>query len=360
MIQIQDDFQTDSASTQSALPTPQPQVEPAVPATSAPTQTPSTPTVDKNQDIDDLLRQIEELSKQLENEKKQDTQVGAEPMMPAAAPAVEPMVNTPAVSTEPVSPPASDAAGDTEEFDLDSFLKDLEKRIQEDEAKNPPAPATVNDEQKPVDEQVVPAPAPAPAAEEDAFRKNRSFVDATDVADLTDKITEPASADSAPTEEASAAELVAELPPTTAPQAVDEESLQMQNIFDMLGLDQISDEEKNQFLDELEQLIWNDFVEKDLPLLLTSTEHEEAKKIMADPTKPSDAGKEALLNYLSSLIPDLEDILYQKALELKAEMFAERLKRMSTDADEAMSAKLQEAKSLATQNRYKSAVKLLV
>lgn len=326
MIQIQDDFQADGASTQPITPAPMP-----APAAAAPSAT-----ADKHQEIDELLRQIEELSKQLENEKKQQAAASVS-NMPAEPSAPAPNAPAPATSEPVAAAPAASASPAAEEFDLDSFLKDLEKRIQEDEAQNPPAPA----------ETAASAP-PAPVVDEsptesaDDFRKNRYALDGDDIAPAV-VADEPAPASDAP----------------AAPAAPDEESLQMQNIFNMLGLAQISDEEKNQFLDELEQLIWNDFVEKDLPLLLTSTEHEEAKKIMADPQKQGDAAKEALLNFLSSLIPDLEDILYQKALELKAEMFAERLKRMHTDADETMTAKLREVESLVAQNRYKSALHLL-
>ncbi len=355
MIQIQDDFQADSASTQSAPSAPAapaPTINdynpaPATPAASVAPVASATPAADKNQDIDELLRQIEELSKQLESEKQQDT--APAPVASAASEAVvaPTMTDQPVAPAQPAAavPAAAPGAGNAEEFDLDSFLKDLEQRIQEDEAKNPPAaPAAASE---PAVAPMAPAPAADEAAAEEAtFRKNRSASDAYDEGDLADSA-------------ASQSPVAAAAPAAESTPAVDEESLQMQNIFDMLGLDQISDEEKNQFLDELEQLIWNDFVEKDLPLLLTSAEHEEAKKIIADPQKQGDAGKEALLNYLSSLIPDLEDILYQKALELKAEMFSERVKRMNTDVDEAMSAKLKEVESLVAQNRYKSAVKLL-
>jgi len=294
---------------------------------------------DPKQDIDALLAQIEALSKQLEQEKQN---VAA----PAAAVATTPVVEYKAPAPAAAPTVSASQEEDLSKFNLDTFLQDLEKRIQEDEAKakqNAPAPVSAPA-----------APANVGSMSDDAsdFRKNRPSLNLDDqeksyadelLVDDSAKVAAPAKSD-----------ILAQ------DSAMDEEALPAQNIFEMLGLSNISDEEKNQFLDELEEMIWNDFIEHDLQLLLTTTEYEEAKKTLQATYQSEDARKEALLNYLSSLIPDLEEILYQKALELKAEMFAERVKRMNMDADENMRAKLQEVEALVAQNRFKSALKLLV
>jgi hypothetical protein len=315
MIQIQDDFNPQSS------------------AVSSTPSAASTPTKDPKQDIDALLAQIEALSKQLEQE-KQNTAV-----QPTAS--VTPVIPE---APEPVAAPAASASQDEDlsKFDLDTFLQDLEKRIQEDEAKAKQANVSnVNED-------------------DSDFRKNRPSLNLDDQAVAEPAAQEKSYADELLVDDDSQVAAPAESASMTQDSATDEEALPAQNIFEMLGLSNISDEEKNQFLDELEEMIWNDFIEHDLQLLLTSTEYEEAKKILQATYQSEDARKEALLNYLSSLIPDLEEILYQKALELKAEMFAERIKRMSMDADESMRAKLQEVETLVAQNRFKSALKLLV
>ena len=127
----------------------------------------------------------------------------------------------------------------------------------------------------------------------------------------------------------------------------------------MLGLMNITDEEKNQFLDELEAMIWDDFVVHDLELLLTSEEYTGARKILDNADINKDEVKENLIVYLEKLIPDLDEVLYDKALELKSEMMGERLGKMKESADEAVLAKVKEVENLISQNLWKSASLLL-
>jgi len=109
----------------------------------------------------------------------------------------------------------------------------------------------------------------------------------------------------------------------------------------------------------LEAMIWDDFVVHDLELLLTSEEYVGARKILDDKVQKEDEKKENLIIYLEKLVPDLDEVLYDKALELKSEMMGERLSKMKENADEATLSKIKEVENLISQNLWKSASTLL-
>lgn len=106
------------------------------------------------------------------------------------------------------------------------------------------------------------------------------------------------------------------------------QALEDQNIFHLLGVTDATEEEKEAFLDELQQVIWEDFLENDVELLITEEEMVELRKIMATKEKSELEQQEAIVVYLEKLIPDLEEIMLEKALELKADMVKERIKGM--------------------------------
>lgn len=106
------------------------------------------------------------------------------------------------------------------------------------------------------------------------------------------------------------------------------QTLEDQNIFFLLGVMNASDAEKEAFLDELQQVIWEDFLENDVQLLLTDDEAAELKRLTAGKPSTDLEQQEAVVNYLEKLIPDLEEIMLEKALELKGDMVKERLAGM--------------------------------
>ncbi len=106
------------------------------------------------------------------------------------------------------------------------------------------------------------------------------------------------------------------------------EALADQNIFEMLGVTTGTPEQREQFLDELQQVIWEDFIEHDTTLLLTDAEQAELKTIMQGVPDKSLEQQEKVVVYLEKLIPDLEDIMLEKALQLKEEMARERLRAL--------------------------------
>lgn len=118
---------------------------------------------------------------------------------------------------------------------------------------------------------------------------------------------------------------VAEQPLT--PAATDRgQSLEAQNIFDLLGVADGKPEEKEAFLDELQDVIWEDFLSHDAELLLTPQELTQLNELKA---KGSSAEvQEEILVFLEKLIPDLEDMMMDKAIELKEDMVMERIAGM--------------------------------
>jgi len=301
MIQIQDDNFNQSAS----APTSNQTTQNTQPITTAPK---SDSSKDNSSEIDKLLAELDQLSKNLDEK-------------PAvSAPLKENVAEEkPAISAE--SPKEDKAPITDEKFDFDAFLSDLEKKIDQE-----------NDKQQDDDSST-------------DFRKNRLATDPQ-----LEHVDEPEeTSEKAPDGE----------PQNNLLEKTDSEELKAQNIFDMLGLMNIEDEEKNQFLDELEAMIWDDFVTHDLELLLTSEEYAGAREILDTKVQSEAQQKENLIVYLEKLVPDLDEVLYDKALELKSEMMGERLAKMKESADGTTLAKIKEVEGLISQNHWKSAVSLL-
>jgi hypothetical protein len=134
------------------------------------------------------------------------------------------------------------------------------------------------------------------------------------------------------------------------------EALEDQNIFDLLGIAQATEDEKEAFLDELQQVIWEDFVEKDVELLLTEDELKEFR-ILADSTdSDEDARQAGMIEYLENLIPDLEKIMLEKALDLKEDMTRQRITELLEHykADSAKLETVKKAQSQADQQKWRS------
>lgn len=316
MIQIQDDNFNQSA---------------AAPSLNQ-NSTPTTPSSKSTNEIDQLLEELDRLSKNLDEDS-----MGKGEEVTKAPPAVEPVQSVPAVDSSP--------ATEEKKFDFDSFLSDLEKKIDQEANKDTNLNKDLSEEKIDFPDSGNPSDIDADlgldVAESSDFRKNRSTADPQ-------------------VQDEDADEMMKEEIPTSAPNSTaDAEELKAQNIFEMLGLANIEDEEKNKFLDDLESMIWDDFIFHDLELLLTSEEYAGARQILDDKSKGEEQQKEDLIAYLEKLVPDLDEVLYDKALELKSEMMGERLAKMKEDADEAALAEIKKAEGLISQNHWKSAVTLL-
>lgn len=168
-------------------------------------------------------------------------------------------------------------------------------------------------------------------------------------------------AGAAPATPASSAATPATAPAEPSKSTTVSQSLEDQNIFFLLGVEDGSDEEKEAFLDELQQVIWEDFLERDVELLITEEELQGMKKIMAQKEKSDLQLQEEIVVYLEKLIPDLEDILLEKALELKEDMVRERvssMRELAAGKTEVL-AKLDQAEAFIKDNQWRAAAEVL-
>lgn len=147
----------------------------------------------------------------------------------------------------------------------------------------------------------------------------------------------------------------------TAEKETEAESLEEQNIFDLLGVDDGDREEKEQFLDELQQVIWEDFLENDLDLLVTSEEKKDIDQILGNDNLDDFQKQDKVIEYLDGLIPDLEEIMLEKALELKEELVYERVEAMRKfyAEDEKTQQEIKQAVKKFSTNQWASGAKIL-
>ncbi|MBP7700748.1 hypothetical protein KA111_01640 [Candidatus Woesebacteria bacterium] len=148
------------------------------------------------------------------------------------------------------------------------------------------------------------------------------------------------------------------------------EKLDDQNIFFMLGAENGGEEVKENFLNELQDVVWNDFLENDVNMLITSEEKVKFDEIMAkrsalDPSQINGQEGEniqnALIAYLETLIPDLEEIMLEKALDLKSDLFVERIAglREYNSGNPAILEQINRAEQLMNENKWHSASEIL-
>lgn len=147
--------------------------------------------------------------------------------------------------------------------------------------------------------------------------------------------------------------------PKLKPTKQGSQSLQSQNIFFLLGVKDGAEDEKEAFLDELQQVIWEDFLANDVQLLITVEEMTQLKVIMAKGDGAQE--QEEMIVYLEKLIPDLEEIMLEKALHLKADLVRERIAGMRDYHKENQVAldQLKKGEELVSQDQWQSAAETL-
>ncbi|MFH1967592.1 MAG: hypothetical protein ABIJ03_03725 [Patescibacteria group bacterium] len=152
--------------------------------------------------------------------------------------------------------------------------------------------------------------------------------------------------------------------PALFPQVTEaSEKLADQNIFFLLGVkeDEATAEQRESFLDELQQVIWEDFLENDVQLLLTKQESDELKQMTDKTQGKAIEDQEEIVVFLEKLIPDLEEIMLEKALELKADMVKERIagmkERLASDPEKLK--QVESAEQQLTSNLWLSLAKTL-
>lgn len=168
----------------------------------------------------------------------------------------------------------------------------------------------------------------------------------------------PANTSSAPTYQAAPAPALATEPTAAAAPA---QGLEAQNIFVLLGITDGNDEDKEQFLDQLQQVIWEDFLSHDVEMLITSEEMSQLRQIMSKAATNELELQEEIIGFLEPLIPDLEEIMLEKALELKEDMARERvagLRQYYANQPEKMQ-QIEQAEAFMVKNQWATAADVL-
>ena len=150
-------------------------------------------------------------------------------------------------------------------------------------------------------------------------------------------------------------------PPSAAESASDSQAIEEQNIFELLGVVDAEETEKEAFLDELQQALWEDFLDKDLVQLVSAEQLAEIQTMRSKTDLPEAARQEQLIQKVEQLVPDVEEIMLEKALELKEDMVKERLAGMKEyyATRPAEMTKIQEAEKQILAGRWKSGAQLL-
>lgn len=145
----------------------------------------------------------------------------------------------------------------------------------------------------------------------------------------------------------------------SSPSPLTDQSLETQNIFDLLGVSDGKEDEKEAFLDELQEVIWEDFIENDVSLLLDEDQVKKLKEI--EEKGQTREVQEEMLVYLEELLPDLEDIMMDKALELKEDMVLERISGMKEfySGNQTALDQISKAEGLISENKWADAGNLL-
>ena len=239
------------------------------------------------------------------------------------------------------------------DVDLDKEIERLEKMVQDLEANAPQdekqaetkttSEPEKTDENKPAQEKTPEAP---PTAEPPKPPKPESANKPT--SDQPESTTPSASDQPKPAQASSSNQ------PTS-------QKLADQNIFFLLGVEDGTDEEKNKFLDELQQVVWEDFLENDMDKVVTGPEKEQVKAIIQDDSLSELDQQEKALSLLEKTLPNFEDLMIEKAMELKSDLFKERIAGMKEyyAQDQASLDKIAQAETQLQQENWRSAAEIL-
>lgn len=307
-------------------------VAPASPVPPTQFSQPTTDASDPLAELEKALEEYEARQKQLAAQ-DQDDSLPAQPAQPAPSVQAAPQVLASTAPTPSLSTPDP--------------LEELEKALNEYESRQT---ALADQKQEVVQEAQQVA---QQAGEEDPLAELERVLDEYESKYKQEEVaSEPASVASEPTSTPA---------PSTPATPASGEAIEEQNIFELLGVTNAQAAEKEAFLDELQEALWDDFLDKDLALLVTPEQLKEVKDLRAQAQLPENERQEKLIAKVESLVPDIEEIMLEKALELKEDMVRERISGLkeyyAQKPDEL--AKVHEAEQLATAGRWKSVATLL-
>lgn len=143
--------------------------------------------------------------------------------------------------------------------------------------------------------------------------------------------------------------------------ASNSEALEDQNVFFLLGVTDGTLEERETFLTELQDVVWEDFLGFDVKLLITNDEYEEFRQLTEGQDNKEPQQQERIIAFLQPLIPDLDEILEEKTLEFKGDLVLERIIGMKAffAGQEELLVQLDHARALIDEGQWHSAAQTL-
>lgn len=113
-------------------------------------------------------------------------------------------------------------------------------------------------------------------------------------------------------------------------------ALQPLDIFQILGYTGSDEGQKNQILEEAQNLLLEDLVETDLPSRLSPEDTAKAKQLLTDQSQSLEQRQTQLLGMLHEKVTDLDHLLMDKTAQMKMDVMEERIndlkQQLSSDA----------------------------
>jgi len=103
------------------------------------------------------------------------------------------------------------------------------------------------------------------------------------------------------------------------------QQLATMDIFSLLGIENASDEEREMFLNQLQDASWEEVVEDELLAELTEEEVNSIEQTVNDENMSADDKRNALFSMLSDKVPNLEERLADSTNQLKFDLLGERV-----------------------------------
>ena len=133
------------------------------------------------------------------------------------------------------------------------------------------------------------------------------------------------------------------------------------DIFTLLGIENASDEDREAFLTQLQDAIWEEVVEDELLEQLTDEEVDSIEQTVTSETMSAEDKRNTLFSMLSDKVPNLEQRLAESTNRLKFDLLGERVDglREYYKTNEAQLGVLDQVEQLVEAGNVNEAVSLL-
>ncbi|MCD8484521.1 hypothetical protein LRY65_05560 [Candidatus Woesebacteria bacterium] len=103
------------------------------------------------------------------------------------------------------------------------------------------------------------------------------------------------------------------------------QQLAAMDVFTLLGITDASEEDREAFLNQLQDAIWEEVVEQELADSLTDDEIDTIDRVITDEALQADEKRNQLFSLLANKVPNLEEGLADATNQLKYDLLGERV-----------------------------------